>query len=95
MKFFLAGKWQERDERIEVKDPSTGQTIDSVPKATETDVLTALSTAEKARTTMSSLTGYERFQILRRTADLLTKNKKELARKGRSNPSQLGGSQTY
>ena len=80
MKFFLAGKWQERDERIEVKDPSTGQTIDSVPKATETDVLTALSTAEKARTTMSSLTGYERFQILRRTADLLTKNKKELAR---------------
>ena len=80
MKFFLSGKWQERDERIEVKDPGTGQTIDSVPKATQKDVLTALATAEQARATMSSLTGYERFQILRRTADLLTKHKEELAR---------------
>ena len=79
MKFFLDGKWQKRDEHIEVTNPGTGEIIDTVPKATSTDVQTALECADRSKTTMAALTGYERFQILRRTADLLLTHREELA----------------
>ncbi len=80
MKFFLAGKWQDREDRIEVVNPGTGEVIDSVPRATMADVELALQTAEQATVTMAGLTGYERFRILRRAADLLLERRDELAK---------------
>lgn len=79
MKFFLAGQWQDRDDRIEVINPGTGQVIDTVPRANANDVETALQTAEAAKGTMATKTGYERFQMLRTAADLMAKRKVELA----------------
>ena len=79
MKLFLAGQWQDRDERIEVINPGNGDVIDTVPRASANDVETALQTADDAKGTMAALTGYERFEILRRAADLLLEQRDELA----------------
>lgn len=79
MKFYLAGRWQDRDERIEVLNPGTGESLDTVPCANADDVETALQTADSAKSTMASLTGYQRFEILRRAASLVLQRKTELA----------------
>ncbi|MFK7738382.1 MAG: aldehyde dehydrogenase family protein [Pirellulaceae bacterium] len=79
MKFFLAGEWQERDDRIEVVNPANDEVIDTVPKATEVDVERAIESATTGATKMGALTGYERFKILRRCADLMLERRNELA----------------
>jgi acyl-CoA reductase-like NAD-dependent aldehyde dehydrogenase len=79
MKFYLAGQWQDRDDRIDVINPGNGEVIDTVPRASANDVETALQTADQAKSTMAALTGYERFKILRRAADLLMERRDELA----------------
>lgn len=79
MKLFLAGQWQDRDDRIEVINPGTGEVIDTVPRASAADVETALQSADDAKGTMAALSGYERFKILRRAADLLLERRDELA----------------
>jgi glyceraldehyde-3-phosphate dehydrogenase (NADP+) len=79
MKFFLAGQWQDRDDQIEVVNPGNGEVIDTVPRASVADVETALKAADRAQVTMAALTGYERFKILRRAADLLLERRDELA----------------
>jgi len=80
MKFFLAGKWQDRDDQIEVINPGTGEVIDTVPRAKSADVDLALQTAADATATMAALTGYERFTILKRAAALMIQQRDELAR---------------
>ncbi|MDA0349068.1 MAG: aldehyde dehydrogenase family protein [Verrucomicrobia bacterium] len=79
MKFFLNGSWQGRDEVIEVKNPFNGSVVDTVPKATAADVETALQAAEAGAKVMAGLTGYERFLILRKTADLMRERLEDLA----------------
>jgi acyl-CoA reductase-like NAD-dependent aldehyde dehydrogenase len=79
MKFFLNGKWESRNEVIEVVNPFDGRVIDTVPKATTADVETALQAAVAGAKIMAGLTGYERFLILRKTADLMRERQEELA----------------
>lgn len=79
MKFFLNGSWQDRDEVIEVTNPFDGGVIDTVPKANATDVETALAAAVQGAEVMEALTGYERFEILRRTTDLMRERQEDLA----------------
>ncbi|MCH2182575.1 MAG: aldehyde dehydrogenase family protein [Mariniblastus sp.] len=79
MKFYLAGQWQDRDNKIDVTNPGNGEVIDTVPSASETDVETAIQAASAAKGDMARLTGYERFQILRRASELVEQRKEELA----------------
>jgi len=79
MKFYLAGQWQDRDEKIPVINPGNGEVIDTVPSATEADVETAIQSASDAKADMARLTGYQRFQILRRASELVLERKNELA----------------
>jgi len=79
MNFFLNGSWQDRDEVIEVKNPFDGSVVDTVPKANAADVETALQTAEAGAKIMAGLTGYERFVILRKAADLMRERLEDLA----------------
>ena len=79
MKFFLAGQWQDRYEKIEVTNPANGMVIDTVPSACADDVETALSSAVSGSALMANLTGYERFQILRKAADLMLQKRDQLA----------------
>ncbi|HUP76931.1 MAG TPA: aldehyde dehydrogenase family protein, partial [Pirellula sp.] len=80
MKFFLAGQWQDRDKRIEVTNPGNREVIDTVPVATADDVESALQTAVRGAEIMGALSGYERFGILRRAADLLIQREETMAR---------------
>ncbi|MDG2166776.1 MAG: aldehyde dehydrogenase family protein [Opitutales bacterium] len=79
MKFFLNGSWQDRDEVLEVTNPYDGSVIDTVPKASSDDVNTAIAAAVEGAKVMEALTGYERFLILRKTADLMRERQEELA----------------
>ena len=79
MKFFLQGEWQDRDAVIEVRNPFDGSVLDTVPCATDADVETALATATNGAVTMAATTGYERFEILRRAADLIRERAGDLA----------------
>ncbi len=80
MKFFLAGEWQDRDDRMDVVNPADGEVIDTVPIASDADVESALASSVRGADVMKSLTGYERFQILRRAADLILERRDVMAR---------------
>lgn len=79
MKFYLAGKWQDRDERIEVINPGTGEIIETVPKASPDDIELALQSAHDATGTMAALTGFERSVILKKAAAIVAHRRDELA----------------
>ena len=74
MKFYLNGSWQSGQDLMEVLNPYDGSVIDTVPRASATDVEKALCGAVQGAEQMASLTGYERFEILRRVADLMRKS---------------------
>ncbi|MFK7817637.1 MAG: aldehyde dehydrogenase family protein, partial [Planctomycetaceae bacterium] len=79
MKFYLAGTWQERDEKIEVRNPFNGNVLDTVPKANADDVETALTAAVAGANDMAATQGYDRSVILKRTAELMRDRAEELA----------------
>ena len=80
MNMFLAGKWSDKSQKIEVRNPYDNSVIDTVPKADGGDVERALSFAERGAKTMAKLSGYERWKILRKAADLMTLRNEELGR---------------
>jgi glyceraldehyde-3-phosphate dehydrogenase (NADP+) len=80
MKMLLAGRWEDRNDTIDVCDPFDNSVIDTVPSATVDDVETALSAAAAATGTARSLTTYERAQILFRTAARVDANLEDFAR---------------
>lgn len=77
MKFYLAGQWLDRDNKIEVTNPANNEVIDTVPRASVDDVELALASAKQGADVMAALSGYERFQILRNAADLM-RNRRDL-----------------
>ena len=79
MQFFLSGKWQDRDETIDVINPFDNSVIDTVPKANAADVDAALTTLEQGAKTMRAMPAYNRYQILRRTAALMLERSDDLA----------------
>lgn len=80
MKMFLAGCWQERSEKIEVRNPYDGHVIDTMPKASLDDVESALKAASEGTQTMRRLSGFERHRILKRAAELVEEKTEDLAR---------------
>jgi len=80
MKMFLAGRWEDRTETIDVCDPFDNSVIDTVPSATVDDVETALSAAAAATDRARKLTTYERAQILLKTAAIVNADLENFAR---------------
>ncbi len=80
MKSYISGQWIDKDEKIEVVNPFDGNVIDTVPKCGVEDADRALESAARGAKVMAKLTGYERYQILKKTADLLEERAEELAR---------------
>ncbi len=79
-RMLLGGEWVERDEKIEVIYPYTGEVVGRVPKGTEEDVSRAVELAKEGFKEISSLTPYERYEILMRAAEILKKRSEEFAR---------------
>jgi aldehyde dehydrogenase (NAD+) len=73
----IAGRKVDRDGRIEVRYPYTGELIATVPKATVEDVRSAFRTAHEFK---GPLTRYDRYKILMRAGELIGGRAPEIAR---------------
>jgi len=80
MKMYISGKWVEKAETMPVLNPFDQSVIDTVPKANASDVDLAIASAVRGAEAMRKLTSYERYSILRKTADLLAESAEDLAR---------------
>jgi len=80
VKMFVGGEWLDKPRKIEVRNPYDNSVIDTVPKADGGDVDRALSFAERGAKVMAKLSGYERWRILRKAADLMAARNEELGR---------------
>lgn len=75
---FIDGKWCQSGCQIEVKNKYTDLVIAAVAEASEADVDLAVQAAENAMR-RKSMTSYERYEILQRTAELLKIHQNEIA----------------
>ena len=80
MKMLIGGKWVEKDEVIEVLDPQDDSVIDTVPRGKPEDVKLAFDIAEKGAEKMRKLATYDRYEILLKTAQLLSDRLEEYSR---------------
>jgi glyceraldehyde-3-phosphate dehydrogenase (NADP+) len=80
MKMFLAGQWTDKPKKIEVRNPFDNSVVDTVPKADGADVERALAFAERGAKVMAKLSGYERWKILRKAADMMAARNEDLGR---------------
>lgn len=80
MRFLLNGEWVDRKKKIEVRDPYDNHLIDTVPEGTKEDVEIAIRAAQEGFKEISSLTVYERAQILYKTAQIVKDNIEEFAK---------------
>ena len=80
MKMYVAGQWIEKPRKIEVLNPYDNSVIDTVPRADPGDVDRALASAERGARTMAQLSGYERWKILKKAAELIEARNEELGR---------------
>ena len=71
MKMYVAGEWIDKPQRIEVGNPYDNSVIDTVPRGDRGDVERALQSAERGARAMAKLSGYDRWKILRKAADLM------------------------
>ncbi|MFO7587337.1 MAG: aldehyde dehydrogenase family protein [Gemmatimonadota bacterium] len=80
MKMFLKGEWTERPELREVRDPGTGEVIDTVPEASADDVREAVGAAAAAFAAHHPVPAHRRIEILAKAADAVASRHEELAR---------------
>ncbi len=80
MKMFLRGEWVDRDKKIPVTNPYDGSVIDTVPRGTADDVAQAVGAAVEGAEIMRRLPGYDRFLILRKSAQLMAERQDDLGR---------------
>jgi len=78
MKIFIEGKWIDKAMKIEVHNPYDNAVFETVPRAEADDIERALAFAERGTKVMAKLSGYERWKILRKAADLMAARKEEL-----------------
>lgn len=79
MKFYIAGSWRDGAAEREIHNPYDDTVVDTVPEASPNDVEEALASAVTGAESMASLLGYERYQVLRKAADLLRDRLEEMA----------------
>jgi succinate-semialdehyde dehydrogenase/glutarate-semialdehyde dehydrogenase len=78
----IGGKWIDASDggEFSVLDPSTAETVATVSSATEQDGLAAVAAAHEALQTWQHVAPRERSEILRRSYELMTERREQLAR---------------
>ena len=79
MKMYIGGQWVSRPEETPVRNPFDQSIVDTVPRGTAADVEQAIASAARGAAVMGKMPGYERYMILRRTADLMAERAEDLA----------------
>lgn len=64
---------------INVCNPYDGSIVDTIPESTLEDVEKAIEQAEKGKKIMAEMSLFERSEILRKTAEIIEKNKEDFA----------------
>jgi len=80
MKMLLDGRWVDRAQRLEVRDPQDDSLVDSVPLASAADMTEAIGAAELAFECARSMPAHQRIAILQRTAETLREQHEDFAR---------------
>ena len=80
MQMYIAGKWVDKAETMDVINPYDGSVIDTVPKGDPSDVEAAIASAERGAKAMAAMSAYERYQIIHRAADLMLEELDDLGR---------------
>ncbi len=82
MKMLIDSQWVEASDGNwrEIRNPGTGEVIDSVPVATLRDAEAALQAAQCGKEAMRKLPAYKRSEILFRIADAMEANRAELSK---------------
>ena len=80
MKMYVGGEWVDRAETVEVVNPYDNSVIDTVPSAGIGDLDAAIASAVRGAKAMAAVPAYERFLMLRKTADILQERTEEFAR---------------
>ena len=80
MKMYIGGEWVDRAEVINVVNPYDDSVIDTVPSASVEDIDSAIASAVRGAKVMAAVPAYERFLMLRKTADILQERTEEFAR---------------
>jgi acyl-CoA reductase-like NAD-dependent aldehyde dehydrogenase len=81
MKICVGGKWVDKPNKIQVLHPFDNHVVDTVPQADLDDVDAALTAAVRGAKTMAKLTAWERYQILKKTAEKLEARLEEFAQR--------------
>jgi glyceraldehyde-3-phosphate dehydrogenase (NADP+) len=79
MKMYIGGQWVSRPEEIPARNPFDQSMVDTVPRGTAVDVERAITSAARGASVMGKMPGYERYIILRRTADLMAERAEDLS----------------
>src|SRR5215831_9001199 len=80
MKMYVAGQWIDKPQTIKVLNPYDNSVIDTVPRADQSDVERALTSAVHGAQVMAALPGYERWKILKKAAETIQARTEELGR---------------
>ena len=80
MKMYIGGNWVDKPETMPVLNPFDQSVIDTVPRGTAADVDLAIASAARGVKVMAGLTAYQRYEILRKTADLMAQRVEDLGR---------------
>ena len=80
MEMLIGGRWINKSEKIEVRDPYDNTLIDWVPRATAQDVQAAIAAAEKGFAISRHLPVHQRIAILYRTAEIVKEQRESFAR---------------
>ncbi len=78
MRMYVAGQWMDKSQKIEVLNPYDNSVIDTVPRADAADVNRALESAARGAQVMARLSGYERWKILKKAAEIMAARQEEL-----------------
>ena len=80
MQMFVAGEYQDSEsgETTEIRNPATGEVVDTVPRGTAKDVQRAVAAAEEAQVEWGRTAPAKRGACLGEAARLLLENEKEL-----------------
>ena len=78
MKMYINGQWIDKAETIPVLNPFDQSLLDTVPRGTAADVELAVTSAVRGAVAMGKLTSFERYSILRRTADIMAERAEDL-----------------
>ena len=77
---YIDSKWVDGEGPIDVINPYDGSVVDTVPRAGDSDIEAALASAERGARVMAEMTGFERYAILKKAADLMQERIEDFGR---------------